>query len=555
LQQVTTQIAIPNEFIADYDNRYANANQSVDIPPTMASYNIENCFQAVNAFRYTIFFFVYEAKSDSFVVIHNIKGCNFGCNRIHRVASVISQALRINMSERFQGQESDDLVLMISTGDNPRVKSYCIGVGKRSSPDYCGSFNFAPILQSGSVFVGSKYLPSMIAFPMPVRPHLPCFDTWQLEGTVCQDLQPKLDFTDNSIKTGLVYGKELGIITEQNEDSYWDDLISTIIWRGTDFVFLHTINQEMRRPTYALDIEPKAQAIGGLEQFDNEYDKKQWVIQTLWDMGEKLLPRWRGVLLTSEAEIEAEHSSNLENKVNNVPWVNIKFANINDGGEKVPASEHEEYKLLSERGISVIGDYVTMTEQAKYKYHIDLGGGGGTTWTVSISLNHCSIVFIQAFNSHTHDYLLPPYLLQGTIEKLALPGLLFHHVTPTKDWFHDLLVPWEHYVPVNEDLSDLKAKYDWAQKHPREAKNIAENGTRFARWMGTMEGFSQLYEQHFLNPLKNVVNAYQPTLPEGYKDKSVIEIIESKGEGKYDIVSRCTGLVSLSCDGKDWHGG
>ena len=113
------------------------------------------------------------------------------------------------------------------------------------------------------------------------------------------------------------------------------------------------------------------------------------------------------------------------------------------------------------------------------------------------------------------------------------------------------------YVPVNEDLSDLKAKYDWAQKHPREAKNIAENGTRFARWMGSVEGFSQLYEQHFLNPLKNVVNAYQPTIPEGYEDKSTTEteIIESKGEGQYDIVSRCTGLVLLSCDGKDWHGG
>ena len=64
--QQTTQFAIPNEFVADYD-MYTHAHQPVDIPATMTSYNIENCFQAVNAFRYTIFFFVYEAKSDSFV--------------------------------------------------------------------------------------------------------------------------------------------------------------------------------------------------------------------------------------------------------------------------------------------------------------------------------------------------------------------------------------------------------------------------------------------------------------------------------------------------------
>ena len=49
---------------------------------------------------------------------------------------------------------------------------------------------------------------------------------------------------------------------------------------------------------------------------------------------------------------------------------------------------------------------------AQYKYHINPGGGGGSTWS-------------------------------GTIVKLAMPGLLFHHyLTPTKDYFHDWLVPW-----------------------------------------------------------------------------------------------------------------
>ena len=72
LQHQTSQVAIPNEFIADYDI-YTHAQQPIDIPSHMTPYNIENCFHAVSAFRYTIFFFVYEAKSDSFVVIHNIK--------------------------------------------------------------------------------------------------------------------------------------------------------------------------------------------------------------------------------------------------------------------------------------------------------------------------------------------------------------------------------------------------------------------------------------------------------------------------------------------------
>lgn len=51
---------------------------------------------------------------------------------------------------------------------------------------------------------------------------------------------------------------------------------------------------------------------------------------------------------------------------------------------------------------------------------------------------------------------------------MALPGLLFHHMTPTKVWFHDLMIPWVHFVPVSLDLSDLRQKFIWAESHPEE---------------------------------------------------------------------------------------
>ena len=44
----------------------------------------------------------------------------------------------------------------------------------------------------------------------------------------------------------------------------------------------------------------------------------------------------------------------------------------------------------------------------------------------------------------------------GTIQKLAMPGLLFHHETEVKDYLFDLIKPYEHYVPVRRDLADLK---------------------------------------------------------------------------------------------------
>ena len=408
------------ESVAAHEGGFATVNdanappqpqQPVDMSATMASYNLENCFLTVQAFRYTLFFFVYDAKLDEFIIIHNIKGCNFGCNRVYRVASTIAFGLRKNFPGRFAGASngSEDLVLMLSTGDAPRVKNTCLGLTEYGDTNYCGSINFAPILQFGSVFMDSQYLPSMIAMPVPVRPHLPCFDEWQASDGeyVCPDIQPK-DFSVNTAvaasdaaqlpRGGLIFGEELGMITEHNQNlnhgnNYWDHLIPQVIWRGTDFVFLHTLYPRMRAVTYAQDIEPKAVASGGLDQFVNEYDKTKWVIDTMWSLGDMLLPRWRGVLLTSEAELEAEYGGGEEDSSSGIksyqtrakdkalPWVNIKFANINNGGVKVAAADYEEYQILDKLGISVIGDYVNMTEQAKYKYHLDLGGGGGTTWT------------------------------------------------------------------------------------------------------------------------------------------------------------------------------
>ncbi len=50
-----------------------------------------------------------------------------------------------------------------------------------------------------------------------------------------------------------------------------------------------------------------------------------------------------------------------------------------------------------------------------------------------------------------------------------------------RQWYYDALVPFEHYVPVQADLSDLAEKVDWVRSHDREAREIAEHGQAFAR--------------------------------------------------------------------------
>jgi Arabidopsis thaliana protein of unknown function (DUF821). len=52
-----------------------------------------------------------------------------------------------------------------------------------------------------------------------------------------------------------------------------------------------------------------------------------------------------------------------------------------------------------------------------------------------------------------------------------------------RQWYYDQLVPFEHFVPVKADLSDLAEKVEWVRSHEREAREIAAHGQAFARAM------------------------------------------------------------------------
>ncbi len=64
--------------------------------------------------------------------------------------------------------------------------------------------------------------------------------------------------------------------------------------------------------------------------------------------------------------------------------------------------------------------------------------------------------------------------------KLLLGALAFKQETPDVMYFYDALIPWEHYIPVKQDLSDLLTQIKWAKSHDAEAKRIAQNGREFA---------------------------------------------------------------------------
>ena len=118
---------------------------------------------------------------------------------------------------------------------------------------------------------------------------------------------------------------------------------------------------------------------------------------------------------------------------------------------------------------------VTEEQLGKYKYQIDIGGAGGTTYT-------------------------------GTISKLSMPGVLLHHETPTVDSYHHSLIPWVHYVPVKYDLSDLRERVRWIEEHPEKAKQISDQGTRWTRWFRNVTVLLEYNKASLVSPLAAVVD-------------------------------------------------
>lgn len=97
--------------------------------------------------------------------------------------------------------------------------------------------------------------------------------------------------------------------------------------------------------------------------------------------------------------------------------------------------------------------YMTMPEMAKeYRILIDIGGNGYSGRVKWLLFSRRTLLMVE------RRYL---------------------------EYFSEDLLPWKHYVPVRQDLSDLKERIVWTLENPEKAGEIAHNALGFA-----MENFS-----------------------------------------------------------------
>jgi len=115
---------------------------------------------------------------------------------------------------------------------------------------------------------------------------------------------------------------------------------------------------------------------------------------------------------------------------------NARFSSRCQGAESV-----SEMRYL-------LGSYITSSDAVAFKYLVDIDG------------NACT---------YSRCYWI---LLSNSV--------MLKQVTRYRQWYYRGLTPGLHYIPLEEDLSDLEDKLAWAKEHDEECRHMAKAATRFA---------------------------------------------------------------------------
>lgn len=420
----------PDIDSVNIERRYLQVNGGDEDPP-VKEYNqvkIEQAAPKLNSFvpRLLVFtgerFMVYNLKHNT-TLYHDVLDFN---NRPVMIVPMLVHALRTHFPQRF-AHGMPPFQLLFTESDSLRTD--CV-----NDQVSCSTQDWPPILVFGSLMKdAAQTFPS--AKLMPVPPFVECLYKYRIRGdTDCE-------WADKS----------------QESNVPMKDLKPTVIWRGSDFAFLFQYEK--------FRFKDIADVIGDDVQNLTKQDVAVRIFQNWNEIG----PRWRAIALTLQAEIEQKN-------MNEPVWLDSKFA----GG--MPGLSQETLDHFTKIGVHVKTAGMSPDQMSKYRYQIDFGGGGGTTWS-------------------------------GTLSKLSMPGVLFHHETPTMDWFHKEMVPWKHYLPINWDLTDLRAKYDWAEANLDKISDISREATKLSNYLLSTAYMQKTYQDLFVDYLAKVVRAYRVQHP------------------------------------------
>ncbi|CAJ1906341.1 unnamed protein product [Cylindrotheca closterium] len=66
---------------------------------------------------------------------------------------------------------------------------------------------------------------------------------------------------------------------------------------------------------------------------------------------------------------------------------------------------------------------------------------------------------------------------------------------PYQEWYQEYMIPWEHYIPLDQDLRNLSETMEWVRDHPAELESIAKNGRQlYVEYLSFQRNYDHFFE-------------------------------------------------------------
>lgn len=138
------------------------------------------------------------------------------------------------------------------------------------------------------------------------------------------------------------------------------------------------------------------------------------------------------------------------------------------------------------------------------------------TWTVH--KDHLDYKYLVVPDGNTCTY--PRYYLG-----LFSNSVVFKQNSDQIQWYYRALVPYEHFVPVEDDFSNLPEMVEWAKKNDLKMRMISRNATDFVN--------QNLLPKHIYNYVEALIREYASTQNESnevYEGLQPFHIFKEKGQ-------------------------
>lgn len=140
-------------------------------------------------------------------------------------------------------------------------------------------------------------------------------------------------------------------------------------------------------------------------------------------------------------------------------WIDARFTSLSP-----EAAANPEMMAMPQ----LLGNYMNPDASLQFKYLIDVDGN-------SCAYSRCYWILLS-------------------------DCLSIKQVTDNIQWYYGAIKPYEHYLPVEENLGDLFEKIQWAREHDEQAHEIARRATQFA--------LDNLQEEHIYLYLFTLLQKY-----------------------------------------------